>query len=215
MIAHLEKMKSCAICNKLDSNQTNIRLSPFKCKTNKSKTVVRRSLLQAFKERKTEKLSCILGQQNTFAIHEKCLHIPLSDNLPDICPFGVHLKNCKKFNCTNTSKCPNSYCIPYRHVCDGVWNCPNGEDEDMNCTDLQCPGYIHCEGMSVCLHPSELCDGKVHCSHTYQDDESICIENYICVSQCFCLGTGIFCKEGNFQIVSLIGITQFEFFSGK
>lgn len=28
-----------------------------------------------------------------------------------------------------TVKCPGSYCIPMRMVCDASLNCPNGEDE--------------------------------------------------------------------------------------
>ncbi len=29
-------------------------------------------------------------------------------------------------------KCPGDYCIPYHYVCDGQWQCPDGEDES-NC----------------------------------------------------------------------------------
>ncbi|XP_060586516.1 uncharacterized protein LOC132742201 [Ruditapes philippinarum] len=50
------------------------------------------------------------------------------------CRSGMHLQNCDDFDCPrNTVKCPNSYCISLRFVCDGRFQCPGGQDEH-NCT---------------------------------------------------------------------------------
>ncbi|XP_053389711.1 uncharacterized protein LOC123562081 [Mercenaria mercenaria] len=53
------------------------------------------------------------------------------------CRSGEHLQNCGNVSCPeNTVKCPGSYCIPLRFVCDGRNQCPGGEDEhDCACTD--------------------------------------------------------------------------------
>ncbi len=36
----------------------------------------------------------------------------------------------------NYFKCPGNYCIPLHYVCDGEWQCPDGEDE-IQCGELQ------------------------------------------------------------------------------
>ncbi|XP_060605195.1 low-density lipoprotein receptor-related protein 2-like, partial [Ruditapes philippinarum] len=53
------------------------------------------------------------------------------------CRSGDHLQNCEKFLCPeNTVKCPGSYCIEQRFLCDGHKECPGGEDEqDCTCTN--------------------------------------------------------------------------------
>ena len=34
------------------------------------------------------------------------------------------------FECPDTYfKCPGNYCIPFHYVCDGEWQCPDGQDE--------------------------------------------------------------------------------------
>ncbi|XP_060579941.1 uncharacterized protein LOC132736752 [Ruditapes philippinarum] len=50
------------------------------------------------------------------------------------CRSGDHLQNCEKFLCPeNTIKCPDSYCIEQRFLCDGHIECPGSEDEQ-DCT---------------------------------------------------------------------------------
>ncbi|XP_053398506.1 uncharacterized protein LOC123558066 isoform X2 [Mercenaria mercenaria] len=47
------------------------------------------------------------------------------------CRSGSHLQNCENHVCQEgTVKCPGSYCIPLRFVCDGEVQCPGGQDED-------------------------------------------------------------------------------------
>ncbi|XP_060563625.1 vitellogenin receptor-like [Ruditapes philippinarum] len=53
------------------------------------------------------------------------------------CRSGDHLQHCENFTCPeNTVKCPGSYCIEQRFLCDGHHECPGGEDEqDCTCGD--------------------------------------------------------------------------------
>ncbi len=40
------------------------------------------------------------------------------------------------FECPdNYFKCPGNYCIPFHYVCDGNWQCPDGQDE------IECSKY--------------------------------------------------------------------------
>ncbi len=59
---------------------------------------------------------------------------------------GTHLLSCKDYVCPDTHyKCSNFYCIPWRYVCDGIWHCPGGTEEDeTNCERLSCPKQFHC-----------------------------------------------------------------------
>ena len=68
--------------------------------------------------------------------HSKCY------SLKDICTYklnrfhhiapcrnGGHLQNCKRAVCNMRFKCELAYCIPWNYVCNGRWDCSNGEDE--------------------------------------------------------------------------------------
>ncbi len=153
--------------------------------TNKQKVVV------------IDKLQCIASHPLSFDFHERCLFDRMANSLPSICPFGLHLKNCQHVNCTNNFKCPNSYCVPYRNICDGKWDCTDGNDEKMTCRDLQCPGFFHCKGLSTCLHPSEICDGKIDCQSHHMDDEIMCIRHFYCPQKCECLGLVMDCNNAS------------------
>ena len=62
--------------------------------------------------------------QDKFCVYE----IDLEDEMLH-CRNGRHVQNCKNFTCTQTFKCPASYCIPLHYVCDGKIHCPDGEEE--------------------------------------------------------------------------------------
>ena len=105
------------------------------------------------------------------------------------CRNGAHLINCHQWECQRTYKCPHSYCIPLRYFCDGVVDCPNGEDEGGCPEYLYCPGALKCR-QGPCIHLSEVCDGTVHCP--YGDDERMCVGT--CPDDCTCYGRSVFCR---------------------
>ena len=38
----------------------------------------------------------------------------------------------KRAVCNMRFKCELAYCIPWNYVCNGRWDCPNGEDENQD-----------------------------------------------------------------------------------
>ena len=106
------------------------------------------------------------------------------------CEDGSHIgwgSNCRFIECRQHFKCMMSYCIPTRKLCDGVIDCPVGEDE-ANCNEYICPGHMRCSGVTYCVPPHEICDGISHCLR--QDDEKYC---QVCSQGCQCKRTGIYC----------------------
>ena len=144
-------------------------------------------------------------------------HYDHSDGVMAYCEDGSHLgarSFCRYVECPQQYKCPNSYCIPSRKICDGIIDCPTGDDEE-SCMDYKCPGHMRCSGFTFCVPPHEVCDGIAQCPR--QDDEKFC---QICPSGCNCKGTAIYCKDvknlilsGNLQAPSaLILHNSFEVF---
>ena len=89
-------------------------------------------------------------------------------------------------------KCLTSYCIPTYLLCDGVQNCPNGEDEQ-SCERFTCAGLLRCRYDNICVHPTDICDGHKHCLMS-GDDERFC-NITMCPSMCTCNGSAITCKK--------------------
>ena len=136
-------------------------------------------------------IPCTPGHSKCFGIHNLCVYDRDSFGHISYCRDGAHLLDCLFVQCTNTFKCPRSYCIPLRKVCDGVHDCMDGEDE-VNCQNNLCPGYLKCSGFECCIHPTEVCDGYSHCPHG--DDETFC-ENRDCPVGCTCLWHGLMCRD--------------------
>ena len=110
------------------------------------------------------------------------------------CEDGSHLGTgslCQYVECPQHYKCYSSYCIPSRKLCDGVIDCPTGDDE-ASCVDFKCPGHMRCSGVSFCVPPHEVCDGIAHCPR--QDDEKYC---QTCPQDCNCKGTAVYCQQIN------------------
>ena len=108
------------------------------------------------------------------------------------CEDGSHLGTgslCRYIECPQQYKCSKSYCIPPRKVCDGIIDCPTGDDE-ISCAHYKCPGHMRCSGVSFCISPNEICDGIGHCPQ--HDDEKHCQR---CSSGCKCKGTAIYCQD--------------------
>ena len=132
------------------------------------------------------------------------------------CRDGSHLKNCKDFSCPGMFKCNNTYCIPVRKRCNGIQDCPHGEDES-NCQNTTCEvGFFRCRNESFCIDQKEVCDGRVHCKTSF-DDEKLC-KVKICPSVCNCFGYTIGCLNANLstleavdKAVRFLNVSQNEF----
>ena len=60
---------------------------------------------------------------------------------PVHCTDTGHLRFCKTHECPDAFKCHESYCIAVHMVCDGVPDCPDGEDEH-GCDTLKTSGMF-------------------------------------------------------------------------
>ncbi len=103
-------------------------------------------------------------------------------------PNGSHLMSCESYVCPEKFKtCPGFYCIPLQYVCDGIWHCPGGTEEDRTyCNDPNCTNMFHCRNSSVCLHLSSVCDENALRECPNGDDELLCDTEFPrCPSNCF------------------------------
>ena len=119
-------------------------------------------------------------------------HYDHSDGVMAHCEDGSHLGTgslCQYVECPQQYKCSRSYCIPARKVCDGIMDCPTGDDE-RSCVDYKCPGHMRCFGVIFCVPPHEICDGVAHCPQ--HDDEKCCQR---CPVDYSCKGTTIYCQD--------------------
>ena len=136
-------------------------------------------------------LPCTFGHPKCYDISNTCLMTHDINHQLRFCRNGAHLRNCSEWICQNSFKCPNSFCIPYHYVCDGVKHCADGEDENV-CVEnkLVCPGMLQCRGGS-CVHSGKVCDGVIHCP--LGDDERGC--HSTCPEGCVCFGPVLDCSN--------------------
>ncbi len=120
------------------------------------------------------------------------------------CPNGAHLRDCTSFECNANFKCDNSYCVPYKVLCNGIWDCLHGEDEA--CSSQQslvwCKNMFQCkDAMNKCIHLGNVCDNFADCP--LKDDEYSCsLTRVPCPKFCFCLTFSMFCPQVTEQIGS-------------
>lgn len=111
------------------------------------------------------------------------------------CPKGDHMANCSQYECNAMFKCPQYYCIPWRYICNGKWDCPAGTDELLNqtCGEISlCVGLFKCRKSVVCIHLRNICDGCFDCPE--KDDEILCkLAGNVCIQNCTCLLFAISC----------------------
>ena len=121
-------------------------------------------------------------------MHQMCLYDHTEDGRLRYCGNGLHLLECEYFRCSGSFKCQHSYCVPTYKVCNGVQDCPYGDDE-IACPVLACSNMLQCG--QTCVHPNEICDGSMQCE--YGEDELICdVPN--CPPTCQCSGYGMKCQ---------------------
>ena len=146
-----------------------------------------------------------------YPTHLRCIYNVYKSHVIG-CPGQEHLKACELHQCPHMFKCLTSYCIPTYLLCDGVQNCPNGEDEQ-SCERFTCAGLLRCRYDNVCVHPSDICDGHKHCLMS-GDDERFC-NITMCPPMCTCHGSAITCKKNlprlktlspNFKYIKLRGM---------
>ena len=70
-----------------------------------------------------------------------------------------------------------------RHVCNGRWNCPGGQDE-RNCLNRTCPGRFKCHNSTICIALESICDGIPDC--ILHDEDNFCHLSD-CPIHCNCL----------------------------
>ncbi len=111
-------------------------------------------------------------------------------------------ESCEHYICPGKYfKCPRSYCLPWRLVCNGLWECPGGREE-MHCNHTACPGMFRCKNSSICISVDNLCD-SFHDCHSYED-EHFCSINQIanCPLNCSCLLFSMTCEHVNLDFIS-------------
>ena len=143
------------------------------------------------------------GNSSCYPSSQRCVYQTYRSN-PLYCPGLEHLYHCDEFECPTMYKCPGTYCIPTRMLCDQSPDCPNKKDEQ-DCHDkLVCPGLLRCKEENICVHPDEICDGILHCLLT-GDDEMFC-EITECPNGCTCHGSTAKCDGTSDNV--LMSVTQ-------
>ena len=152
-----------------------------------------------------EQIPCLEGHSKCFNITDICMYRINKYGHLNPCRNGGHLENCKEFECNLSFKCKNSYCISWSYVCNGKWDCPEGDDE----TNYLCSESTFCKHMFKCRHTSKkcihvgnVCDGYFDCP--LEDDELHCeLQRSKCPSKCLCLSLAIECKNKNDNFLHL------------
>ena len=143
----------------------------------------------------SQELQCIYGHSHCFPINKLCI-FEFHYNTTSLkhCRNGAHLHNCTHFQCSQYFKCSMSYCTPFELICDGKWDCPQGDDE-INCYPFSCPNLFKCRNQTKCLHFSKICNNINECR--YRDDESWCMHGnlLVCPKECKCFSQSIICSH--------------------
>ena len=139
-------------------------------------------------------LPCVEGHGKCYDVSQICTYkLNLFNHLLP-CRTGQHLENCKTFECNAMYKCPDYYCIQWSYVCDGKWDCPYGNEENLNyCNSTtMCAHMFKCRNSHICIHYFDICNNETDCP--YGDDEMMCLlKDTNCIKYCHCLGFTISC----------------------
>ena len=158
-----------------------------------------------------DQIPCLEGHSRCFNITDICMYRINEYRHLTPCRNGGHLESCKEFECNLSFKCKHSYCISWSYVCNGKWDCPEGDDEtNYLCTESTlCNQMFKCRYTSrKCIHMGNVCDGNDDCP--MKDDELHCeLQRIKCPSKCLCLSLAIECRNKNDNFIHL----QFPFIS--
>ena len=155
------------------------------------------------------KIPCVPGLPACFTFQHLCLFDSDQEGNLLWCRNGAHLGECAGVNCTNSYKCPESYCIPFHRVCDGYPHCIHGEDEE-RCDTYWCKGLLRCTGTKICVHPAHVCDGFKNCPSG--EDEELCDLSF-CPYSCDCLSYSITCTDRKSDTIPILPSTSFKHIS--
>ena len=94
-------------------------------------------------------------------------------------------------------------------LCDGNPDCPDSDDE-MFCAGFKCIGLLRCRYDNICVHPTDICDGIIHCPMSL-DDEKFCYMA-TCPEMCICRGSAVKCVQlgSILEIPSLVTAVALE-----
>ncbi len=149
-----------------------------------------------------ESVACAYSYPVCFSMKDLCVARFDDSGILVGCRNGAHLENCAVFQCPRHFKCPSAYCIPTYYVCNGVFDCPNGEDE-MSCSNLTCPGLLKCHTDNLCVHPDNVNDGKIDCIQSADDEDSP--QRMSCAwNSCHCRSDMIICSNLSIPSVPVV-----------
>ena len=175
------------------TNQGNSHVEDFR-KTRNLNCSERALLFVSQKAYKVDNvLMCHDEEEQCFHPGDICVYRLVNNSLYP-CQSGAHLQECGQFECNIEVKCPSFYCITWRHVCDGRWDCPFGFDESaqLECGTKTCFQMFACRNSDICIHILEHCDGIPDCP--LGDDEHLCALSVVsCPEGCVCLNFAVFC----------------------
>ena len=155
----------------------------------------------------SSQLPCGIGDLSCFGAHDTCTYLLHENKHLRPCSNGGHLENCKDFECNLKFKCFESHCIFWEYICDGKWDCPQGDDESY---EAICGGSDICVNMFVCrasrqtcVHLGNVCDGEQNCPRN--DDELSCgLKRVICPTNCACFLFALDCNFEEFNIGEIV-----------
>ncbi len=182
-----------------------------------------KEVLEAKQRNNCEKAGQIKCGEESFLcydVHEICTYKLNEDLSVFPCRLGENLEECKDFECNMMFKCMGYYCVPWSYVCNGRWDCPQGEDKFAvhQCQKIRnrnCQHLFKCKTTHTCISFGGVCDGSKDC--TFGDDEFACsLAGIGCPSNCQCIIFVISCmnisanRKMKEQIISFY-VVVFEF----
>jgi len=142
-------------------------------------------------------IPCIWGHSKCLPSTKICVYDHLNNGDLRYCRNGIHLQNCMIAACQGMFKCPNTLCVPMHKVCNGVKDCPLGEDEEVCTSPLLCPGMLKCHP-GICVTQEYICDSVSQCVNN--DDEMFC-DVTDCPHNCTCIGDLFNCTTAGLVVL--------------